>query len=104
MESSIHKRITSFLDDYAPHPSYPFIKVDYEAWAHHLYGELKTLKNTHEHEDRSDEEVELGWILNNVVFAMTSEAVDGTSMYQMMQDDVRNSEAFEEICEIYQLI
>ena len=101
MNSAIHDRIVRFLEDYAPSSSVPFIKVDYDAWAQHVYDELKSVKCS---EKREDLWFELRCILNNIVFIMTSDLVDGTSQYQMIQDDVGESEAFGELNEIYDLL
>lgn len=102
MNTKINKRITLFLEDYAPHSSHPFIKVDYNAWARHVYDELVTLKRTLQ--PWHDLPYCLGEIIINIVFAMTSEVVDGTSAYQDMQDSATEGQIYTDMHEIYNLV
>lgn len=99
MNTKINKRITLFLEDYAPHSSYPFIKVDYNAWAQHVYDELVTLKRTLTTPD--DLPYCLVEIITNIVFIMTSDAVDGTSDYQCMQESVTEGQIYTDMHETF---
>jgi hypothetical protein len=70
-----------FMDDYAPHSSYPYFRINYVAWAQDVYRELQNLK-----ENPVDVDFKLREILVNILFQGTSEAVDGTGVYQDLQD------------------
>jgi len=101
MNSEVRKRINSFLYDYAPQSDHPFIRVDYEAWAQHVYDQLVKVKRTNV---TNDLPFHIREIIINTVFAMTSEAVDGTSEYQAMQDRVANGKVLTDMHKIYKLL